>query len=224
MRAILNNIVRSILFPTLVVAAATLVGFAQGTAITKNDFESTIDRAKQLVQQQVRRERIESKEFSNRNKPADEISSVIEEYVPNGGYRRLTKTTEGGKSSQDEVIIVDFKYYSRSGNGPWSVRNGGIGDDPSPVPDDIEQKYSKIDKTILDGKTVSVYKSIIKFPKSRYGDEPIPETFIEQYWITKDGLFAKTTLEIEYVGTKKFYGSTTTYEYDSNIKIEAPIK
>ena len=193
--------------------------------MARRDFEAILSDARRLGAQHVRRVKIAFQVYSDRTRPADETGSTIEEFIPNGGYRSFTERTKGGKSTKNEVIITGSKYYERNGDGPWSVYNGNIGDDMSETPWDIEQTYWKFEKTKLDGKVITLYRSIIKFAKSRYKDDKTPETYTDQYWINDGGLLVKTSQDIEYVGTKKFRSRVSTYEYDpKDLKIEAPVK
>lgn len=138
----------------------------------------------------------------------------ISEFVPPDRRRYSTSVESNGKTVTYESIIIGEQIFSRENGGKWSVKTlemrSGSGFGSSNV------KF--IEKTTLGGRAVSVYEEDWSRSMTGNGDASGKTTF----WFTEDGYLLKSVEKRKAEPGKAATTETSVYEYDPNIKIEAP--
>lgn len=133
-----------------------------------------------------------------------------------------------------EVIIIGKTMYIKNG-GEWQNLGTQMSDMAEKTKQQVQQMssaekaeatkgltadYKSLGDETLDGIPTAVYEMHGAFDTKVQGVGPI--VMVTKYWIAKsDGLFRKDESDGEEAGIK--VKTTSTYEYDPNITIEAPI-
>ena len=136
--------------------------------------------------------------------------------------RQYTKTTEPGKVSEFEQITIDYMQYTRKDGGDWTktdLRQLGQGTGTGVGISRRCDQYS-VEMSSLNGRSMQLFNWL---SIDGNGDELMFRDV--RKWIGEEGLPYR---EEELTGKLSPRDETgrriTTYEYDPNIKIEAPIK
>jgi hypothetical protein len=134
-----------------------------------------------------------------------------------------------------EVITIGKIMYVKK-DGEWKNMGTQMSDMADKMKDRVQQlspeekaeatkglsvgDYKSLGDELLDGVPTGVYEMRSKFDTKQAGLPTIE--MVTKYWIAKsDGLFRKEVSDGEEAGMK--VKTTRTYEYDANIRIEAPI-
>ena len=166
-------------------------------------------------------------DFADRNSSSESITTNILEIVPPDKRREVEEVKSPTKNTRLERIWDGKNLYEKENNGEWKKYSGGGGISQDITSGRVTTTYKFIGKELLNEKNANVYETEThrianKFTRtSQYQVEYIVKT---KYWISEDGYFLKTLKESEVVGSKSLKRETEIYEYDPNIKIEAPIK
>jgi len=88
----------------------------------------------------------------------------------------------------------------------------------------VNESYKVFEEIDLNGKTVNLYERVEKLNICGAEGDDRKEIWTKRYWITDDALLLRTEFDNENIKTKSITRSTTVYEYNPNIKIEAPVK
>lgn len=165
--------------------------------------------------------------FPDRDANVESVATKILEIVVPNKRREVEETKSPTKNSRLERIWDGKNLYEKQDDGEWKKYSGGGGTNANITSGRTTTTYKLLGKEVLDNKTVDVYESESHRiankvnQTSQYRVEYITKT---KYWITEDGLLLKSIKNSEIVGSKALSRETAIYEYDSNIKIEAPIK
>ncbi len=215
----MNKNVRLIIISAIVLLNVAVIFGQEEKQIDKSAFQAATDAGqKNLTGKTYRLIRTEEK-FADRNASPILISKSIYETIPPDRDHWIDE--EGGKKT--EMIVIGIARYLRINNGAWKRDDrGGIG---SGVGNGItveSETYKLIENVKLNGKIADLYEKITKL--TSFSDDEAREVWTERHWITKDGLLIKTEHESKKEAAKAFTLSKTVYEYDSKIRIVAPIK
>ena len=165
--------------------------------------------------------------FSDRDASSESVETNTLEIVPPDKKREIEEVKSATKNTRLERIWDGKNLYVKQNDGEWKKYSGGNSGGGNFTSGRMTTTYKFVGKETLDNKAADVYESeshriANKMTQtSRYQVEYITKT---KYWISEDGLLLKTIKESEIVGSKALSRETAIYEYDSNIKIEAPIK
>lgn len=198
---------------------------AQPTPLAGGDPQAAIANATQLLTKQTAY-RTRSTTVSS-SMGGGQTSTDVQEFV---APDRMHNIEEGGK----EVIVIGQTMYVKE-DGRW--RN--LGTQMSDMAEKMKERarkmsaeeraeamkgltadYKSLADEMLDGRPTAVYEMHSQMDTHMPGVGPI--VTITKYWVGKsDGLFRKEETDGEEAGMK--IKTTQTYEYDPNIRIEAPI-
>lgn len=166
--------------------------------------------------------------FPDRDANVESLTTKILEIIPPNKKRQVEEIKSPTKNSREERIWDGKNLYEKQNEGEWKKYSGGGNSGGGNFTSGrTTTTYRFIGKETLKNKIADVYeiesrRVANKMTRtSQYQVEYITKT---KYWISEDGLLLKTIKESEIVGSKEFSRETAIYEYDSNIKIEAPIK
>lgn len=152
----------------------------------------------------------------------------IYEYLPSGSHRFLTTEKTGKKETSYELVYLRGVIYSRTNSEPWIKGNypkGSKTEDESIIGFRVYSTKHTEELTFLDGKAARKFCSFEIVKRSDASEsEGLSFGNLIVWFDNKSGLRLKTEstrglLEPHVEKTR----SVTTYEYDPNIKIEAPI-
>ena len=164
--------------------------------------------------------------FPDRDAKVESVTTKIFELIPPDKRREVEEIKSPTENSRVERIWDGKNLYQKENDGEWVKYLGGNSGGGSFTSGRVTTTYKFSGKETLNNRTAAVYESesrrvANKFTRtSQYQVEYITKT---KHWISEDGLLLKTIKESEIVGSKALSRETAIYEYDSNIKIEAPI-
>jgi hypothetical protein len=144
------------------------------------------------------------------------------------GYHSVTETRSVEGLKRRETINVGNRRFSKEDNEPWKELSptqgfgGGSGLQPSSIESETTVEYKHLGKKEIINQKADLYE-VKKKTKYKIKDREFLSIYTEKFWFNKDGLFLKTEDESENNG-KVTSHTVREYEYDSNIKVEAPIK
>ena len=210
-----------------VVLAFSATGFAQsqGKEITKEEYygpwRAALQKARTLSRRNV------SKTEILKDGKVSATDEWTYEYVLPDRIRYIHKETEGDITRQTEQIDMGKTKYCRRGNGPWEkIQSPCIGGGAGGIPSTISASYS-VENTKADKQDVKLFRQYITYKDtfSKNKENEGLSYYETKYWLSKDGLLIKEEIRYGFVDSKMVKRITVgTYEYDQNIKIEAPIK
>ena len=126
-----------------------------------------------------------------------------------------------------ESVTIGQTIYSRQGEGLWSVRTKLDPVLPIATVVDISKPDVQISKPTIEpsSEKVAVFESTTKVSKMLLSNGSVGEwTDTTKYWFDQKGRLLKIE-SVAYVPPQKgFIRTTRIFEYDPNIKIEAPIQ
>lgn len=161
-----------------------------------------------------------SKTYKRTDNSLSRYFNETAEYLASGDSRSVLENAGAGeKPMLTETIRIGQKVYIRLNNGGWQTSTASTSTLQIPTYDSIEHIYKGT--VILGGKTAVLYesKTVSKIIK---GGRDFVTTTKAKNWFTAAGILIKTEEEIETPNTvtQKVF----EYEYNVNVKIEAPVK
>ena len=165
--------------------------------------------------------------FPDREANAEGVTTKILEIVVPDKRREVEEIKSPTKNSRLERIWDGKNLYEKQNDGEWKKYSGGSSINSDYTSGRTTTTYKFLGKETLNNRTAGVYESeshrvANKMTQtSQYRVDYITKT---KYCISEHGLLLKTIKESEVVGSKALSRESAIYEYDSNIKIEAPIK
>ncbi|MDQ3061947.1 MAG: hypothetical protein M3R14_03665 [Acidobacteriota bacterium] len=200
---------------------------AQEKQFTEKEFKEIQAQATEKLQSKTYRLTKTEENFSDREVNPRSVKISILEIVPPNKKREVEELKSPTKNTKEERIWDGKNLYVRENDNDWKKYNGGgSGSGGDFVSGRITTIYKFVEKTNLNNKTANVYevemnRKAVKYNQtSRFEVQYVERT---KYWISEDGYFLKTVKESEIIGSKSLLRDTWIYEYDPNIKIEAPI-
>ncbi len=194
--------------------------------IEESEFNKILSKAEENLKDKTYRRTKTEEVFADRDAAAKSVKIEILEIVPPNKRREVEEIKSSTENRKIERIWDGKNLYERENNGEWKKYSGGGGIGFNIATGKITTTYKLIGNEMLNGKSVNVYeveshRIANKFTRtSQYQVEYVMKT---KYWISTEGYFLKSLKESEIVGSKSLIRETEIYEYDSNIKIEAPI-
>ena len=195
--------------------------------IKENEFKEILANATGKLKDKIYRLTKTEENFADRNGKSESVKTKILEIVPPDKRREVEEVKSAAENYRVERIWDGRNLYEKKDDGAWKKYLGGGDGGGDLTSGRVTTIYKFIGKESLNEKTANVYETETrrianKFTQtSRYRVEYITKT---KYWISEDGYFLKTIKESEVAGSNSLRREVEVYEYDTNIKIEAPIK
>jgi hypothetical protein len=227
------NRIKLIKFITLLICLVSFNVYGQRKEISKEEFlianKTAGDKMKMVSYRFISK---------NENYFGDELKSVqtnTNEFVPPDKRHNVleVKMFDMKRNFLTETIRIGNDEYKRENGGEWTKRTKTeASQSPNNPIKTIENnsKFYLTENVKLGSQTANLYEAFVEnkvLTPTRAGNEPAETTFYrkERRWINRDGLLIKFEMEDESQQMRKVVTrQTSTYEYDPNIKIEAPIK
>ncbi len=227
-----------IIFLTVLLFSFAVIS-AQEKVITETDFDKIVADADKNIDGKTYRLTETEKYFPDKNGEAESTKINLTEFVLPDKRRTVRDVASIAEFGRYETIWDGKTYYTRKNFEDWqSYRGGGEGSSVGSG-DFTSGKISKIHKylgtTEIDKQKVKLYseeKMRIANKLTRNSTYQVYYYENTKYWISENGLLLKIYIEsgVEKVITpegakesKAVTRKTSVYEYDPNIKIEAPI-
>lgn len=170
--------------------------------------------------------------FSNGNSVPEYVEKTITENVPPDRRRYFEEKISGGETKTFESITIGNDYFYRFGNGEWKTGGFGIGIGSGQGEGSGDGKRIVTEKTIernfyrnvkINNQTADLFETI-NTTKYTYLFNSYANIVKTSYWFDGKGRLIKSLDEYEQTEQKTISRSVREYEFDVNIKIEAPIK
>lgn len=215
----------------LLVCFASLNAYGQKKEISKQEFSEAYSKA--LAKTETHARRVVSKSEAYRGGALQSTENYTSESVPPNKNHTVTeiKLFDAGKTFSIERILIGNDEYKRENDGDWARRNfNEIGKTPNPITSkavESSSKYYLTENVQLGNQTANLYElsveNKITMPTRSVAVKESVSYRKEKRWISLDGLLLKMELEDENGESPKSGNRRVwTYEYDTNIKIEAP--
>jgi hypothetical protein len=203
--------------------------FGQAKIVEENDFNILFNKWKQESKQKTYRVRTVSESEINGN-PSSRSEESYFEYAPPDKRKFVTELKTPTFNTKIETIQIGEKKYTRKDLGDWKESIAVEEKTPPKGKNKITvetDEFKYIGQEKVNGQNAEIYERNTKhkITSEKNSNESLP-TMKVKYSFNKDRLLLKIEMETEIVSgiTKSFSLRTSTYEYDLNIKIEAPIK
>lgn len=226
---------------TLLVLALTLGAFLgasaqqkpQANTFDENDLYALQGAADSKLKGKIYRLTAIDTDYDDGSATPTRTEKNIEESVPPDRFHSITEMTTAKGTQRLEMISVAgrtfFKHndeewkepQSGSGYGSGSGSGNSVSDERIQIEDTTERRLKKGET--VNNQTVDLYETVHTV-RYKYLSNVYSIISKTSYWFDKNGLLVKSAGEDENTETKRIYRSTKEYEYDPNIKIEAPIK
>ena len=221
MKKIINLIISAIL-----VLSASLTIFAQDQTALKQQLTNLKENAYKKSKNKTYRVKMtgESHRRSNDPKP-NQFSSQIREYTPPDNSHIIYKLKTDQGILQEEKILIGQKEYIKQSDGSWREapsRGNGIGGNfavaGNPIENEVSVEYFYKGKKNINNQTADLYE--VRTTR-KYKTTNTESINTERYWFDQNGMFLRTENEGK-INNKVTSSSISEYEYNLNIKIEAP--
>lgn len=226
------NKIRCIKFSVFLICLLSLNVFGQRKEISKEEYSLANKKAGEKM-------KTVSYRFVSKNEHyfGDELKSVetnTNEFVPPDKRHNIfdAKIFDGKKSILTESISIGNEIYRRENGGEWTKRTKTEANQSPNNPIRTVENNSKFyltENVPLNNQTTNLYEVAVEEKVSAptgKANETRETNFYskEKRWISRDGLLLKLEIESESQQMRKALTRRVwTYEYDPNIKIEAPV-
>ena len=211
----------------LLVFTAFVAGFGQEKVISENEFTAVYDKWKLLSKEKSYRIKETFESYLNGN-PSNHNEDSFSEYAPPDKKRFVSILKTPMFTTKIETIQIGEQKFTRKDEGEWKEvitkenappkRNRTISVE--------NNSYKYLDRETINGQKTEVYEQVIKHKITNEKTSVESNSTIKnKYWFDENGLLLKTTTVAEIIsgGMTSLSKRAYVYEYDPNIKIEAPV-
>ncbi len=207
--------------------------FAQEKTVSEQDITNLKDTAYEKLKDKVYRVTMTSEGYMNaKDSSPNQFVKEITEYISPDRRHSIYERKTGETTFREETISIGQKKYVRRDNGNWkelslignSAGNGtgsGSGFKTAIIDNEktVECKYKG--KETIKNQKADLY---VLTTTRRYNSPNFKSTTVitEKFWLDKDGIFLKRESETKLDYKKVISHIVWEYQYDPNIKIEAP--
>jgi hypothetical protein len=207
-------------FKLLALLAIGLCGmqtvFGQNNAAASKELRDLQIKAQNLRAVRSSRTKTTTEVFDEKGTTLKYKYESVSESVPPDSRRFTSTAVIDGKSKKTEIIQIGEKTFIKIDDGKWKL-------------DEPEERYGiavgvllsvrLLEETTLNGQPVKIYEE-----KGSSSSDAGNRGWTRKYWFTAEGELLKTESEETHGKTNEIARSVTVFEYDADIKIEAPIK
>lgn len=209
------------LFYIFLFLAAAAVSVAAQQQISRDEYYRQFYAARRKSSEKTRREIV--KEESYKAGKVEKTEEILDEFVAPDRRHYVYASKIGGKDNlKFELIQIGSTYYCRD-EGKWRkstswCANGSARGD---IPDIVSSEFTS-EEAKLDNRGATLYRQNTTY-ENTYMPGRVLSYLKENFWVGGDGLLLR--LEMEYGTVKPAEINSKAahiYEYDANIKIQAP--
>lgn len=211
------------LFVLAVVLSLGVEANAQRRMISAREYMLPLSAPKERSWEKSRREETTDETFAN-GAVVRSVVTVNEVLLPDHS-RYYGKETVDGVTTEFEQIKIEFMLYKRTNKGPWTkidLRGSGgtgSGNGSGAGISRLCDQYS-VEDVVINSKQAKLYEAIVI--NSDTNELKFNEV---RRWVSDTGLpYREEVVSGKLSPREETKRTVTTYEYDPNIKIEAPIK
>lgn len=205
--------------------------FPQATEISEKDLNAIIDRATAATGSLARREKAVTELSDDMIPPTKRTLTFTKTFIPPNKTQTYYSSESPLGKDVWETINIDSNVYKRAQEGTWKLETPEEMRmlPPSPKATQLPAAIDQITKVVhkpnisLDNQLTDFYE-IEKMSTKTDKNGTYKIATVSKYWLNKNGTFAKLETANYTSNSIAGYRRTVIYEYDPNIKIEAPIK
>jgi hypothetical protein len=150
------------------------------------------------------------------------------EYVPPNDYHSISEKKSSKGITRTETIKIGQKKYTRLNDGNWiqTAAENGLGfDSRSTVVTNSERtvKYDYKGKKVVNNQSSDLYE-IKTITRDKFNGFEYQNVVTQRFLFNQDGLLLRTEFETKDNNKRFNTRIIQEYEYDPNLKIEAPFK
>lgn len=156
-----------------------------------------------------------------KDKKVSSWTLTVSEHLPSGEYRSIETDSD---NSRTERVYVNRRRYLKLNDNKWieETRGNGSGSGGRSGTPLITARYEYKGKETVSQTLTNLYESNRRLIFK--GDKADTESVVRsRYWIREDGLLVRVEITTNTNEPRQSRVSTWDFEYDSNIKILAPI-
>ncbi len=215
----------------LLLCLTCLNAYGQRKEISKQEFSDAYSKAGGKTQTLAYR--IISKSEAYRGDELQSFTNDTSEFVPpdKNHFVSEMKMVNANKIFVIETIRIGEDRYKKESGGNWTKLPSNVAKPTNPISNKSVENSAKFyltENALFGQQTANLYELAVEFKHTSNAPatNKIKESTSyrsEKRWISRDGLLLKMELEDEFPEVpKRVSRRTWTYEYDPNIKIEAP--
>lgn len=204
-----------------IAAICSVNAFAQ-KKFTEEDFSKLFQKALAAMEDKSYRQVSTVETFDDRNRPPRFKSTTTTTYMPPDAKHMISQVEDAGGVRKSETIYIGNKIYSRENDKEWKEEPSGGGSG---------NKF-----TVLGKADRPKIKRIVEY-KGKEGDPSADlyivtekekgyreAIYVKKYWFNDAQQLVREESESYYTNSNSLLRTSTTYEYDPDIKIKAPIQ
>jgi tetratricopeptide (TPR) repeat protein len=216
---------------TTIIFSITLQATAQESTFEDNTLYNLKLKAETFSNDSIVRVTIIEENFKNGDKVPENSIKYTNEVIPPNGSNLIykshfisEKTTKNGVE-REEFITIGNQRYIKKNNSKWEVFNPmGSGNGSGESVKIETSSDNKLQRGVIINNQKTDYYQTTTTYKHLYPTGTLIRYFKEGFWFDSTGRYVQTLEESFNGETKNINRKTTVYEYNPNIKIEAPIK
>ncbi len=201
---------------------------AQEKIVSEQEVETLKKNAHERLKNKTYRVTMTSEGYENINDPIKtRFIKEITEYLPPDHYYRFYERKGKQSITREETISVGQTKYYRQNNEDWKkllpvTNSAGNGPGGVPINNEKTIEYKYLGKETVKNQNADLYivKTTRKYNEPNYKSTTV---ITEKFWFDKGGFFIKRESETKRNNEKVASHIIWEYEYDLDIKIEAPI-
>lgn len=227
------NLIKFIKLSALLLCLVSFNVYGQRKEIQKEDFLNAYKKAGEKMKTMTYRFVSKNEHYFGEELKSVQINTV--EFVPPDKFHSIfdAKMFDRNQTLLSERILIGNDEYKRENGGNWIKQTkSGTNQSPNNPIKTVESnsKFYLTENVQLDNQTTKLYEVAVEtktsMPTGKTGETK--ETVFyrkEKRWISRDGLLLRLEMEDESQQMRKVVTRQIwIYEYDPNIRIEAPIK
>lgn len=228
-----RNLVKLILTAACAAIFALNVSAQEENDFKEEDLQTRLKMAQQKLETATHRATIDYAFYTNDKGVPDLAEKTVREVVPpqKSEHSATERKWADGSTTRSEYVRVGARQFARENGGEWNeLKNAdgygygigsgtGSGNSQMKIERNVERSLKKGER--VGDRTVDLYETVTTV-RYVYPSKTRTEISRDSYWFDADGRFVKT--ENEYSDSEARTHSTNTkiYEYDVEIKIQAP--
>jgi hypothetical protein len=212
----------SVAIPCFLLSIVLFVGdlAGQNGTISREEFNTIRDTYNAILKKEKYRIRHTHEVFPYVGAEPERIDKWITEFAPPDRIRSRFGLNQSDPEKKYERIVIGPRAFWNKG-GEWKeIGPDSAGFGLSSGPNSVDYYFRGNAKV---GKKDARLYEVISSSIFNQGQTRVTSYYKTKYWIGKDGRVLKTVGESDGLGSNRSR-TTAEYEYDPNIKIEAPIK
>lgn len=214
---------RAILILTLIFVGSASDVFSQVRELSEAEFYLPLRAAEEKRYKSFRRETKKLKGYSKG--VLERTKEEIEEFLSGDRQRYISVKKSNNESQKLELLKIGTNYYQRKDDGEWTKeKTWSRGDGLRAIPIPVSTLYT-VEKTIVNNQPVQLYRFFAVYDEYKPKEGEEKQTYWEQKtWIDNNGFEIREEIIVGKPISKEITSrSIYEYEYNPNIKIEAPI-